>query len=189
MNNNFGLIKGAGVKVLESIWRYYNQKHKLVLQNFTGLNIRSLVPSDRVFAPISYTTNIALQREYNPQTLDEGYVADIGFGIGKTYALADAFWLFGIMQAGGQYGGFLPHNQWVGLTPEVGIFSNFERFRLFAAASYRFTPYKSANRLMYRTTATFDLTRNLALDASYEAEFNAHGHNREQYSAGLRYAF
>ena len=189
MNNNFGLIKGAGVKVLESSWRYYNQKYKLVLQNFTGLNIRSLVPSDRVFAPISYTTNLALQREYNPQTLDEGYVADIGFGIGKTYALADAFWLFGIMQANGQYGGFLPHNQWVGLTPEVGIFSNFERFRLFAAASYRFTPYKSADRLMYRTTATFDLTRHLALEASYEADFNAHGHNREQYSAGLRYAF
>lgn len=189
MNNNFGLIKGAGVKVLESRWRYYNQRHKLVLQNFTGLGIRSLVPSDRVFAPISYTSNLALQREYNPQTLDEGYVSDIGFGLGKTYALTDYLWTFGIMHVDAQYGGFLPHNQWVGLTPEIGIFSNFERWRLFTAASYRLTPYKSADRLMYRATTTFDLTRNFALEISYESDFNVRGHNREQFSAGVRYAF
>ena len=189
MNNNFGLIKGAGVKVLESSWRYYNQHHKLVLQNFTGLSIRSLVPSNRVFSPYSYTTDMSLRREYNPQTLDEGYVANIGFGLGKTYALADSLRLFGIVQAGGQYGGFLPHNQWLGLTPEVGLFSNFERFRLFAAASYRLTPYKSADRLMYRAGASYDITRNLGLEISYEADFNDRGHHREQFTTALRYAF
>ncbi len=189
MNNNFGLIKGAGVKVLESSWRYYNQRHKLVLQNFTGLNIRSLVPSNRVFTPYSYTTDMSLRREYSPQTLDEGYVANIGFGLGRTYALSDSLRMFGLLQAGGQYGGFLPHNQWVGLTPEIGIFSNFERFRLFAAASYRFTPYKSSDRLMYRTAIAFDLTRNLGLELSYESDFNARGRNREQFATSVRYAF
>ena len=188
-DNNWGLIKGAGISVLESIWRYYNQSHKTVLQKFTGLRIYSLVPSDRVFSPWSYTTNMDIHREYNPRTQDEGYVGELEFGMGKTYALSDSFWLYGILNTTGQYGGFIPDNAWIGLTPEVGMFADMYKFRLHLATQKTFASHPFGNRFKFKSNITYELNKNLLLDLSYFNSHNHYGHDEHELTGGIKYFF
>ncbi len=188
-DSHFGLIKGAGVEVLKSRWRYYHQRHKLVLQDFTGLDIVSLVPSDRVFHPISYVTNFSLKREYNPKTLREGYAGAAHFGLGQTYALGDSLWLYGLVKASGEYGGFLSGNGWVAAAPEVGVYSSFWRLHIHAAAEQNFATRVAGQRLIYKGEVALELTKNTALALEYRDEHNAKGHNRQEIMGQLRYMF
>lgn len=188
-DNNFGLIKGAGLKVLESKWRYYMQRHRLVLQQFTVLDIVALTPTDSIFSPWSYSSGLELKRVYNQQTLDEGTAADVHFGMGKTLGLTDWFWLYGILNVGGEYGGFIPRNQFVALEPVIGIFSNFENWRWQISAQRNIATQDFGNRLIYKAEAVFDISRNLAFVGKYENERPEHGYNRQEFSFGLRYNF
>ena len=188
-DDNNGLIQGAGVKVLETEWRWYNQKHKLVLQKFTGLNIYSLVPTDRVFSPYSYKTDYSLKREYNPQNKDEGLVGNIEFGIGKTLGLTNHFWLYGLLNAHGQYGGFIPDNYWLGLAPEIGIFADFSPFKIHISAENTFATSRFGNRLKYTLDTSFRLTKNLSFGFEYSVSDNRRGHNCHEGQTSLRWSF
>ena len=189
IDDNFGMIRGAGVKVMESRWRYYNRQHRLVLQDLTGLEIRSLLPANRVFQPISYATDLSLKREYNPQTLDEGYAAYMAFAVGKTWAVSDYFRLYGLMRGAAEYGGFLPHNQWVAAVPEVGFFSDLGRVRLHASAAHQFATQIFADRTQYKAEAAFSLNKNVNIVVEYEAERNRRGHNRTTLQTMLQFMF
>lgn len=189
IDDNFGMIRGAGVKVMESRWRYYNRQHRLVLQDLTGLEIRSLLPANRVFQPISYATDLTLKREYNPQTLDEGYAAYMAFAVGKTWAVSDYFRLYGLMRGAAEYGGFLPHNQWLAAVPEIGFFSDLGRVRLHASAAHQFATQIFADRTQYKVEASLSLSKNVNLVAEYDVERNRHGHNRTVLQTTLQFMF
>ena len=188
-DNNEGLLRGAGIRVMETIWRYYNQKHKFVLQRFTGLAIYSLIPSDRVFSPYSYKTDFSLVREYNPQNQDEGYVGNVEFGIGKTLGLSERFWLYGLLNAHGQYGGVIPDNYWVGVAPEIGVYADFSPLRLHLAAENTFATARFGNRLQYKADIAVGLTRDMSLNFEYNAFHNKRGHNQEEWLASIKYSF
>ena len=188
-DNNWGLIKGAGISVLENSWRYYNQKHKLVLNKLTGLQIYSLVPSDRIFSPWSYTTNMDIHRAYNPQKTTEGYVGEISFGMGKTYALNNYLWLYGILESTGQYGGFIPHNQWIGITPEIGLFSDIERLRLHTSMKKIFATRNFGAKLKVETDMAFEIYKNFTINLLYSNSNNEHGHDEHELSGGIKYSF
>ncbi|MBR1904515.1 MAG: DUF4105 domain-containing protein, partial [Alphaproteobacteria bacterium] len=188
-DNHFGLIKGAGIKVLESRWRYFPTKHRLLVQEFTLLDILSLSPIDAVFSPWSYHTNVALKREYNPKTLAESYVATLHFGLGKTVMLNNWLWAFGLLEIGGEYGGFVPNNQYVAVQPEIGFFTDFERFRGKFSVHRKLAAQQFGNRLIYQAKAGFDLTRNASVFGKYTAEYTQHGHNMEEFQLGWRYHF
>lgn len=188
-DDSFGLIKGAGIRVTDSSWRYYNQKHKFVLQKFTILGIDSLVPADRVFSRYSYKTYFGLLREYNPQTEREGYVVDIGFGVGKTYALAEWLWVYGMLGAEWQYGDIIKDKYWLGLRPEIGVFNDFGRFKSTFKVQQIFADKRFGNRLKYETEVSFVLKRNLSLSLKYFSSHNQKGHNEEEISGGLTISF
>lgn len=188
-DDNNGLIRGAGVKVLETAWRWYNQKHKLVLQKFTGLEIYSLVPANRVFSPYSYKTDYSIKREYNPQNQDEGYVGNIEFGIGKTFGLTDSFWLYGLLNAHGQYGEFIPDNYWLGLAPEIGIFADFSPLRIHLSAENTFATARFGNRLQYKAETALGLTKDLSFGFEYTAAHNKHGHNQQEIRGTFKWSF
>ena len=188
-DNNAGLIKGAGLKVLESNWRYYGQRRRLVLQQLTVLDIMALTPTDSIFSPWSYSSGMVLKRTYNPRNFEEGMVADAHFGMGKTLGIFEWFWLYGILSVGGEYGGFIPRNQFVALEPEVGIFSDFEKCRVQISAQRNIATQDFGNRLMYKAEAAFDLTDHMEIVGKYEAERPEHGYNRQEISFGVRYNF
>ena len=187
-DNNEGLLRGAGIRVMETIWRYYNQNHKLTLQRFTGLAIYSLVPADRVFSPYSYKTDFSLVREYNPQNQNEGYVGNIEFGIGKTLGLTDRFWIYGLINAHGQYGGIIPDNYWLGVAPEVGIYADFSPVRIHLAAEDTFATTRFGSRLQYKADIALGLTKNWSLNFEYAVSHNKRGHNQEEWLTSVKWA-
>ena len=188
-DDSCGLVKGAGIKVFESKWRYYNQKHKFVLQSFTPFHIDSFVPATRVFSPISYITNVDVRREYDSQVQKEGYVADIHFAIGKTYELFYNLCGYALLGAGGQYGGFIEDNYWLGLTPELGLFADWGKIRIHTAVKKTWATSKFGDRLHYKAIAAYGLTRNLTLEASYFNTRYDGGYHTEEYMLGIRQAF
>lgn len=188
-DDNFGLIRGAGISVLETQIRYYNQTDKTVLERVTGLKIDSFVPASRIFSPWSYISDMNVHREYNPQSEREGYVGEIIFGMGKTYALSDWFWLYGILNAKGQYGGFITGNQWIGVDPQVGVFNDFGRLKTSFSVDNTFATRKFADRLVYKTEVSYMLTKDWSLAAVYNVSHNESGHNRQELSGWLRYSF
>lgn len=188
-DDNWGLIKGAGISVLETQIRYYNQSHKTVVERIIGLKIDSFVPADRVFSPWSYLSDMNIHREYNPRDNAEGYVGEIVFGMGKTYALSDWFWLYGILSAKGQYGGFITGNQWGGVAPEIGVFNDFGRLKIHFGTEKIFATRKFGNRLIYKAEAAIGLNKNLSLAAIYNISHNDNGHNRQELMGQIRYSF
>lgn len=188
-DNNEGLIRGAGVRVMETVWRYYNQSHKTVLQRFTGLAIYSLVPIDRVFSPYSYKTDFSLVREYNPQNEKEGYVGNIEFGIGKTLGVFERLWLYGLLNFHGQYGGLIPNNYWVGAAPEIGAYADFSPVRIHLAAENTFATEKFGNRLQYKADVELGFTKDLSLNFEFNASHNQRGHNQQEWLTAVKYSF
>lgn len=188
-DNNEGLIRGAGIRVLETTLRYYNQRHRAVLQRFTGLAIYSLVPADRVFSPYSYKTDFSLVREYNPQNQKEGTVGNIEFGIGKTLGLTERFWFYGLINAHGQYGGLIPDNYWLGVAPEVGIYADFSPLRFHFAAEDTLATARFGKRLQYKADIAVGITKNWSLNFEYTTAHNKRGHNQEEWLTALKWSF
>lgn len=188
-DDNFGLIKGAGISVFEAQIRYYNQLHKLLFQRLDILKIASFVPADRVFSPWSYLTDINVHREYNPRNNHEGYVGELKFGMGKTYALRDWFWVYGVFSAKGQYGGFITGNQWGGVAPELGMFNDFGKIKTNFSVEKILATRKFANRIVYKAEAAYGLSKNLSFAVKYGVSHNDNGHNRQEIMGQIRYSF
>ena len=187
-DSSYGLVKGAEVSVLKSVWRYYNQKHRLVLQSFQPLNILSIVPADRIFSPISYSTNVELKREFNPENEKEGYVGDLAMGVGKTMELLEKIRIYGLAEARGQYGGFIPHNYWLGIAPRVGIYGDFDDFRLHLWARQTFATRKFGERLDYSAEAAYGFSKNFSVALKYMSSHNL-GKNQEDYALEARWSY
>lgn len=187
-DSSFGLVKGAEVSVFKSVWRYYNQKHRTVLHSFQPLNILSLVPADRVFSPISYSTNVELKREFNAVNQKEGYVADLELGIGKTLEPVQNFRVYGLVEARGQYGGLMAHNYWLGVAPKAGAYADFGDFRAHLWTRKTFASRKFGKRLEYGAEAAYGITRNISLSLKYFSSHN-YGKNQEDYSLNLQYCY
>lgn len=187
-DSSYGLVKGAEVSVLKSVWRYYNQNHRFVLQSFQPLNILSIVPAGSVFSPISYSTNVELKRELNPKNEKEGYVGDLALGIGKTYEFMPDIRAYGLLEARGQYGGLIAHNYWLGLAPRAGIYADFGNLRFHLLARQTFATRKFGERLEYSAETAYGFSKNFSLALKYSSSHN-HGKNGEYYAAELRWNY
>ena len=147
------------------------------------------MPMDRVFMPYSYKTDFSLVREFNPQNEKEGTVGNIEFGIGKTLGLSERFWLYGMIDVHGQYGGLIPDNYWVGAAPEVGIYADFSPLRVHLAAEQTFATAKFGNRLQYKADVSFGITRDMSLNFEFNASHNKRGHNQQEWLTAIKYSF
>lgn len=178
-DNNFGLLKGAEINFLNTTLRHYDNRDKYVLERFDLLGIRSISPIDRMFTPVSFQILTGIKRTMNPETEKEGYVADLVAGGGATYALSDNIWIFGMGNAKAAYGGFLPRNQYGALGGEVGVFADFESWRLLAEAKKYYASSKIGSYQEYSAEAAYTLNRNNALAVNYRYRQN-HGRDIEE---------
>lgn len=171
-DTNYGLLKGAEINFLNTTLRHYDNDNKYVLERFDLLGIRSISPIDRMFAPVSFQILSGIKRTTDPQTGKEGYVADLVVGGGATYALTDNIWLFAMGNAKAAYGGFLPRNQYGALGGEVGIFADFDNWRLLAEAEKYYASSKIGSYQEYKIEASYTLDRNNALAINYKYQQN-----------------
>ena len=179
LDNSYGLLSGAEINFLNVVARYYDERQKFVLQNLNLIGISSISPINFMFQPISYNIHVDLNREMNPETEDEGYVFDIHGGGGGAYALNDNIKAYGFVNSHIGYGGFLPHNSYAGIGPEVGLYADYGNWRLLASAEKIFATSRFADKIKYKVGISFDLSKNTALQLNYHFNDN-HGHDEEE---------
>lgn len=179
LDNSYGLLSGAEINFLNVTARHYDNDNKFVLEKFDLVGIKSLSPIDFMFQPISYNIGLSIDREFNPKSRSEGYAFNISGGAGGAYALNEHIKAFGFVNNHLAYGGFLPHNSWAGLGPELGIYADYGNWRLLASVEKVFATSHFADKLKYNAAISFDLTKNTALQLKYKFNEN-HGHNEEE---------
>lgn len=187
-DDNHGFLRGAEINFLNTTLRHYDDQNKTVLQRLDLVGIKSFSPIDEMFSPMSYVINADIAREFNPETEDEGYAFNLKVGGGAVYALSDEVWGYAMGNSYASYGGFLPHNQWIGAGFGGGVYADFDSWRLLAEAEKVFASSKFADKIKYRVEAAYTLSRNNALAFEYLLDVN-HGKNLEEGSLSWRHYF
>lgn len=187
-DDNYGFLRGAEINFLNAVLRHYNNGDKYVLQKFDLVGIKSLSPVDRMFHPLSYQISASLGREMDPTNEKEGYAFNLRGGAGKTLAVTDEVWIYGMGNSYFSYGGFLPHNQWGGIGFEGGVFADFEKWRFLGSIEKIWASSRFADRIKYKAEAVYSLSTNWAAAAHYVFEDNR-GHNIEESMLSVRHYF
>ncbi len=188
LDKSYGLLSGAEINFLNLVARHYDKGNKFVLQNLNLIGISSISPVDFMFQPISYNIHLDINRELNPNTEKEGYVLDIHGGAGGAYALNDNIKTFMFLNTHLGYGGFLPHNSYGGIGPEVGVYADYGNWRLLASAEKIFATSQFADKIKYNIGFSLDLSDNTALQLNYKYNDN-HGHDEEETLLNLQWFY
>ncbi len=187
-DNNYGFLRGAEINFLNTIIRHYDNSKKTVLQEFNLVGIKSISPMDKMFQPISYAIDAKIERLMNPQTEEEGYAFNLKVGGGASYALSENLWVYGMLNNYAAYGGFLPHDQYLGLGAAVGAFADFNRWRLLAEAEKVWATHKIGSAIKYKLEAALSLSTNTAVAAEYSYRQN-YGRDIEEAVFSTRWYF
>lgn len=185
LDNSYGLLSGAEINFLNVTARHYDNHHNFVLQNLNLVGISSISPVDFMFQPISYNIHADLSREMNPDNEKEGYAFHIHGGAGGAYALTDNIKTYGFVNSHLAYGGFLPHNSWAGIGSEVGIYADYDNWRLLASAEKVFATSRFADKIKYTAGLSVDIHKNMAVELDYKFNDN-HGHDEEETLLNLK---
>lgn len=186
---NDGLVPGAEINFLNTSIRRYLQTDKIVLNSLNLVGIKSLAPADAVFDPVSFAINIDVAREFNPDNGKEGYVLNAKAGGGKTIEPVHGFYLYAMGNIYGSYGGFLPHNQYVGVGLSIGIFADFRYFKLLGEAEKTCAGSRFGSKTEYRAEAAMPLSINWRAAVEYRFKDYSDNGKTEEWTASLRYFF
>jgi len=186
-DDNYGFLRGAEINFLDTTVRHYNKKNNMVLEKFELLSIRSISPADKMFNPISFQIFADVSRETNKDKKD-GYVANLVVGGGSAYTLKNDVWIFALINNHLAYGGFLPRNQWAGISGNIGLLADWGRLRWLAEAEKTFATSKIGSKIIYKSEILYSVSRNLALLLNYKYQQN-YGEDIEEWGVGLRSYF
>lgn len=187
-DNDYGLIKGAQINFLNQEWRYYDERDKLVLQNFDILNIRSISPIDAMFHPTSFQLDFKFKRWQNPISENEYYVGDFMIGGGGAVDLGDNLRLFAFVNNRLGYGGGIPHNGYGALSFNAGALLSLGDWRTLLEVKPQIATQKLFNQIGYKGELNYIISTNWAVALSGEF-IETTGKNAQEYSLGLRWYF
>ena len=187
-DNDFGLIKGAQINFLNQEWRYYDERDKLVLQEFDILNIRSISPIDVNFKPTSFQIDLNVKRWQNPQNESEHYVGSLTIGGGGAVDVSDSLRLFALINNRVGYSGGLPHNSYGALSLNVGALVGLGNWRALVEAEPQIATQKPFNQIAYKGELNYIISTDWAVALSGEV-IDSKGKNAQEYSLGVRYYF
>ena len=188
-DNGYGLLSGAEINFLNLKMRHYDNDDKYVLQDFDILGIKSLSPVNDMFMPYSYNIQWGINREINPESGDEGYVSNLVVGGGFTFEPWENTYWFVMLNNHAAYGGFLPHNQYLGLGAAVGMFADWGKWRVLAQAEQIWATTNYGCKIKYNAEVSYALAKDWALAAEYKYEQNRGKYDVDEGMLGLRYYF
>lgn len=188
-DNGYGLLSGAEINFLNLKMRHYDNDNKYVLQDFDILGIKSLSPVNDMFMPYSYNIQWGINREINPESGDEGYVSNLVVGGGFTFEPWENTYWFVMLNNHAAYGGFLPHNQYLGLGAAVGMFADWGKWRVLAQAEQIWATTNYGSKLKYNAEISYALAKDWAVAAEYKYEQNRGKYDVDEGMLGLRYYF
>ena len=187
-DNDFGLIKGAQINFLNQEWRYYNERDKLVLQEFDVLNIRSISPIDAMFHPTSFQIDLNVKRWQNPENENEHYVGNLTIGGGGAVDLGDSLRLFALINNRAGYGGGIAHNSYGALSFNAGALVSLGNWRALVEAEPQIATQKLFNQISYKGELNYIISTDWAVALSGEF-IDSKGKNTQEYLLGIRYYF
>ena len=188
-DNGYGLLNGAEINFLNLKMRHYDNEDKYVLQDFDILGIKSLSPVNDMFMPYSYNIQWGINREINPESGDEGYVSNLVVGGGFTFEPWENTYWFVMLNNHAAYGGFLTHNQYLGLGAAVGMFADWGKWRVLAQAEQIWATTNYGSKLKYNAEVSYALAKDWAVAAEYKYEQNRGKYDVDEGMLGLRYYF
>ena len=187
-DNDYGLLPGAEINFLNGTVRHYDDGDKYVLQKLDFLTIKSYSPISRLFTPISFDINFNLERQGNHITGKNGYALNLFGGAGGTIEPIRNVRFYQMQRIYGAYGGFLPHNSYLGASVAVGVLADMAKLKILAEAEKVFATSHFGDKMRYKAEAAYPLARNFAVSAKYSYDIN-YGKNDNEFSAGLRWYF
>lgn len=187
-DNDYGLIKGAQINFLNQEWRYYDERDKLVLQEFDVLNIRSISPIDAMFHPTSFQLDLNVKRWQNPISEREHYISNFMIGGGGAVDVSDNLRLFAFGNNHLGYGGSLPHNGYAALSANIGALMSLGDWRALLEIEPQIASQKLFNQISYKGELNYIITTNWSVALSGEL-VDTIGKNAQEYSLGVRWYF
>ncbi len=187
-DNPHGYLSGAEINFMNFSFRHYDHHDKYVFHGVDILQLASLSPIDEAFRAVSYRINLNVRRQVNPKTRKEGYVGGGNVGGGATFALHDQLWVYALSSVDGAYGGFLPHNQWVGAGVAGGFLFKCSKAGIKGEVKKIFATDKIGSTLTWSLNADYYLSRNVAMEAEFEYIQN-YGRNQTTATLGLKKFF
>ena len=187
-DNNWGLSKGAEINFLESKFRHYGKQDKYVLQSFDLLNIRSISPVDVMFNPLSFQVKANIERWKNPKNEIDGHIGKLQIGTGKAYEFTDWLWGFVMVNTEVSYGGFLPHNSWIGMGITTGLLLDYDDWKLLTELEPKWASQKLGYKMDYKLEINYVIDTNWSIGGNMLYE-DKYGSDTREGSIGLRYYF
>lgn len=188
-DNAYGFLSGAEINFLSLKARHYDNQNNYVLQDFDIIGIKSLAPRNVMFSPLSYNIQWGVNREINPYTDEEGYVMNLAVASGVTYEVYDDIYAFVMINNHAAYGGFLPHNQYLGMGGLAGVYASFEKIHLLAQVEKIYATTNYGMKTKYDFEATYSLTTNTSAALNYKYEDTQGKYDLDETMLSLRYHF
>ena len=165
-----GLRSGSEINFLNTEFRYYDKKQKLVLQRLGLVNIYSVSPWNDLFHPISYQVKLDIRRVWNPKSDREGYVGHLSGGSGMTIELCPKVLAYGFVKTAVQLGGIMPHNTGFGVGSEIGLLGYFSNGQIQVGTERIFSDNRLMNQTNFKTEIVYNLSKNKAVYFNYDWE-------------------
>ena len=188
-DNTYGFLCGAEINFLNLTARHYDSSDRYVLQDFDVLGIKSLSPINDMFQPLSYNIQFGINREINPNSGKDNYVANLVVGAGGAFEPVSQVFVFALLNNYASYGGALPRNQYVGLGPVLGAYADIGDFRFLAQAEQVFATSDYGKKVKYSLEAAYALSTNWAVAFDYKYQQNHGAFDDEEAMLGMRFYF
>lgn len=183
-----GLRLGSEINFLNTTFRYYTQRNKLVLQQLDIVNIYSVSPQTPLFQPISYQIKANLQRIRNPKTNQEGLTGMLSGGSGVSFEIYPDLFAFGFGKTAIQYGGILPHNGGIGIGGEIGMLAYLPDTQIKISTERLFSNNWYLNQINLASEIVYNIDRNWGIGVSYDWQ-KMNSHKTDTLRFTLRYFF
>lgn len=166
--NPFGLLPGAEIKFLDTLFRYYPQTTKLQLQELNLIKITSLSPYNRLFQPISYQIDTYIKREFNPKTNREKLIYTLKGGSGLTVRPIRNLYVYGLVNTAFKYGGsHFPHHAGLSVGVSGGFIYYLPKIQIKTEMERSFSDNFMMNYTQIDSEINYSIAQNWQIGVSY----------------------
>ena len=185
LDETAGYLPFGEISYMAGTLRWYENENDLRLQKFALVDITSLAPRDKLFAPVSFKLNLGFESYKSPDREKESYVFTAGAGAGLTKQVTDGAVVYAMANLYGKAGGYLSHNSMAGVGVQAGFAADLGVMRLTGDIERIFYTNNNADIWRYQAAAGVTLTKHWGAEAGYVFEDSRLYSDSHEVRAGL----
>lgn len=185
LDETAGYLPFGEISYMAGTLRWYENENDLRLQKFALVDITSLAPRDKLFAPVSFKLNLGFESYKSPDKEKDGYVFTAGAGAGLTKQVTDGAVVYAMANLYGKAGGYLSHNSMAGVGVQAGFAADLGVMRLTGDIERIFYTNNNADIWRYQAAAGVTLTKRWGAEAGYVFEDSRLYSDSHEVRAGL----